>query len=253
MLRGCAGGSKLHSGRVQGAPDSDGRRWIPAASHDLLDWHQICLGWGEKDSCLGVSRLAAHKTFSIHFQLAKIPLDWDEEDSCLGVSTVATQKVFSVHFQFGKICLGWGEKDSSLGLSRLATHKTSSIHFELGKICLGWGEKDSCLGLSRLATHKTFSIHFQSGKICLGWGEKDSCLGVSRLATPKAFCRHLCVRTVLWWTGEIIILMTIISKVQILKKPWTHFEEHDGRQGNGLIYMYKNQTIRCILSFEQCH
>ena len=42
-------------------------------------------------------------------------------------------------------------------------------------------------------------------------------------------------------TALVYIMIMIISKTQIVKKPSALYKEHDGRWGSGLIYMYKNQ------------
>ena len=43
-------------------------------------------------------------------------------------------------------------------------------------------------------------------------------------------------------TALVYIMIMIISKTQIVKKPSALYKEHDGRRGNWLMDMYKNQT-----------
>ena len=51
-----------------------------------------------------------------------------------------------------------------------------------------------------------------------------------------------------------IIVTAIISNVQVLKKSWALYKEHKGRQGSGLIHMYKSQMRHAYtLSYTNTH
>ena len=86
-----------------------------------------------------------------------------------------------------------------------------------------------------------------SGRICLGcsadcWRQNlrhkgaDSCCKSGLLVAKRGT------------KGLLIIMIVIISKAQILKKPWELSKECDGRRGSGLMYMYKNQMCTLSLS-----
>ena len=87
-------------------------------------------------------------------------------------------------------------------------------------------------------------LHFQDSlPLCLGSPSSFPALYSLRHNKPhhwNPLSRSPAVRMA--GNTALVYIIIIISKTQIVKKPSVLYKEHDGRWGNWLMDMYKNQT-----------